>query len=108
MLETNDSVTNISQDALKRAEALERARSSEQRFLRFLDDAPMAISIVDWPSLAHTYVNHFWFDLTGHEKVSPEVIDWASIVADEGKSFRYPRQCDNTNEHRSATGHESV
>lgn len=81
------------QGALKRAEALERARSSEQRFTHFLDNAPMGVSIIEWPSFALSYVNRSWYDLSGYEKVPVDQIDWTKTVAEEDQPV-VKRVCD--------------
>lgn len=71
-------------ETLKRAEALERARASEHRFVRFTESATTAIYIVDYSSRALTYCNNAWFELTGTEPVEDtSKIDWAQIVHEE-------------------------
>ncbi|GAB7351229.1 hypothetical protein MBLNU459_g1662t2 [Dothideomycetes sp. NU459] len=81
-------------DALKRAEVLERARASEQRFTHFMDNAPMATSIVEYPSMRLSYVNLHWFDITGHEKTTADKIDWATVVQEEDQPL-VQRVCDS-------------
>ncbi|KAK6396074.1 hypothetical protein LTR65_010184 [Meristemomyces frigidus] len=71
-------------DALKRAEALERAQASEERFTRFAESAPIGIYILGL-DLKLQYVNRAWFDINGHEVVEDfGIIDWHSVVSAEG------------------------
>ncbi|KAI0124386.1 hypothetical protein BJ170DRAFT_598694 [Xylariales sp. AK1849] len=73
------------EEALQRAEALERARASELKFARFALLAPVAIFILD-PNGKMTYCNNRFFELTCHPPADDNWdIDWQRIVyADDG------------------------
>lgn len=65
----------------RRAEALERARASELRFVRFTEDAAVPIYICDHPSKRVTYCNNAWFELTGCPPTTPLAeINWVQVV----------------------------
>ncbi|EME43841.1 hypothetical protein DOTSEDRAFT_130539 [Dothistroma septosporum NZE10] len=69
------------QDALKKAEALERAAASEKRFSNFAEQSNVAIWILN---LDHQmeYCNHEWFIVCGHPVVPFDQIDWPSVVSE--------------------------
>ncbi|KAK5119308.1 hypothetical protein LTR85_007664 [Meristemomyces frigidus] len=74
-------------DALKRAEALERAQASEKRFSRFAEAAPIGIYIVDLEGKMQ-YCNRGWFEITGHPVVEDYAqIDWSSVLSDQGNTM---------------------
>ena len=50
-----DAQKGAENESLKRAEALERARASEHRFVRFTESAALPIYILDHPSRTITY-----------------------------------------------------
>ncbi|GAB7357491.1 hypothetical protein MBLNU459_g0026t2 [Dothideomycetes sp. NU459] len=68
----------------KRAEALERAEVSEQRFYRFTQSAPVAIYIAN-DRMELTYANDNWFDMTEHPRTAYEKVDWAGVVFEEDR-----------------------
>jgi PAS domain S-box-containing protein len=69
----------VQEEALQRAEALERARRSERKFARFALLAPIAIVILD-TQRRMTYCNMRFFELTGLPPVDEcGKIDWQSI-----------------------------
>lgn len=69
----------VQEEALQRAEALERARRSERKFARFALLAPIAIVILD-TQRRMTYCNMRFFELTGLPPVDEyRKIDWQSI-----------------------------
>ncbi|KAI5205713.1 hypothetical protein E4T39_02866 [Aureobasidium subglaciale] len=76
--------------ALDRAEALEQARASEERFKRCMDIAPVGCMIAD-TTKGVQYVNEAWWELSQHPRVPLGEIDWNTVlyeddieVADEG------------------------
>lgn len=70
----------VQEEALQRAEALERARASEHKFARFALLAPIAIYICDAEGRM-TYCNNRFFELTAHPaKDDMNDIDWNSVV----------------------------
>ncbi|KAI5251776.1 hypothetical protein E4T42_03995 [Aureobasidium subglaciale] len=76
--------------ALDRAEALEQARASEERFKRCMDIAPVGCMIAD-TTKGVQYVNEAWWELSQHSRVPLGEIDWNTVlyeddmeVADEG------------------------
>ncbi|KAI9164135.1 Hybrid signal transduction histidine kinase K [Paramyrothecium foliicola] len=73
---------SVQREALRRAEALERARASEQKFARFAELAPVAIYILK-PDHGMQYCNQRFFELTGHPHVQPEQVDWSRLVFPE-------------------------
>ncbi|KAH8900446.1 hypothetical protein GQ53DRAFT_128251 [Thozetella sp. PMI_491] len=73
---------SVQREALKRAEALERARTSEEKFARFAELAPVAIYIFD-PQKGMQYCNHQFFELTGHPHVEPGEVDWTQLILPE-------------------------
>jgi PAS domain S-box-containing protein len=70
---------HVQREALLRAEALERARASEQKFARFAELAPVAIYIFDLKK-GMQYCNHQFFEQTGHPHVQPKDVDWVKLV----------------------------
>ncbi|KAI1847108.1 hypothetical protein JX265_012920 [Neoarthrinium moseri] len=73
----------VQEEALQRAEALERARKSERKFSRFALLAPIAIYILDSHGKM-TYCNNRFFELTGHPSASDyPSIDWQHLVFPE-------------------------
>lgn len=55
----------------KRAEALELARDTEERFKAFAENAPAGVYIYDvLPSTRLSYCNHKYFEMMGSEKLS--------------------------------------
>ncbi|KAK3616513.1 hypothetical protein LTR22_027039 [Elasticomyces elasticus] len=70
------------EDAMKRAEALERASASEKRFTRFAETANIGIWILDL-DFKVVYVNPAWFLMTGHVLISNYAdVDWRSVVCE--------------------------
>ncbi|KAK3616509.1 hypothetical protein LTR56_025915 [Elasticomyces elasticus] len=80
------------EDAMKRAEALERASASEKRFTRFAETANIGIWILDL-DFKVVYVNRGWsvpheynhlFEMTGHVPVSNYAdVDWRSVICEQ-------------------------
>ncbi|KAK4932938.1 hypothetical protein LTR49_000895 [Elasticomyces elasticus] len=71
------------EDALKRAEALERAYASEKRFTRFAETAKVGIYIFDL-DFKMQYCNPEWLEITRHAPISDYVdIDWRTVMSDE-------------------------
>lgn len=70
------------QEALQRAEALERARSSEEKFARFAETAPVGIYIFDRHKKMQ-YCNRQFFESTGHPITDPREVDWRELVFPE-------------------------
>ncbi|KAK5735859.1 hypothetical protein LTR17_007871 [Elasticomyces elasticus] len=72
------------EDALKRAQALERAHASEKRFTRFAETAKIGIYLFDL-DFKMQYCNRAWLEVTGHAPVSDYAdIDWRTVMSDEG------------------------
>ncbi|KAF2431180.1 hypothetical protein EJ08DRAFT_632435 [Tothia fuscella] len=70
----------IQQEAIRRAEALERAQASEKLFARFAELAPAAIYIFH-PGSGMQYCNDRFFDLTGHPRVQANSeVTWTQAV----------------------------
>jgi PAS domain S-box-containing protein len=69
-------------ETVQRLQALERAKSWEQRFANFAEIAPLAIYFGS-PDHRLTYCNPAWFEITGHAIVPFEEIDWESITHEE-------------------------
>ena len=87
-------------DAVRRAEALERARSSETQFLRFTEIAPIGIAVSELSSgqvdkthwyffLSDTFTNCFskitfandkWFELFGMPREDLNKVPWLSFL----------------------------
>ncbi|KAL1297565.1 hypothetical protein AAFC00_006132 [Neodothiora populina] len=78
-----DAQKSAERESVQRAEALERARASEQRFVRFTESSAVPIYILEHPSKKVTYGNDAWFALTGLEKGDYTNIDWRSAVLEE-------------------------
>ncbi|GAB7357551.1 hypothetical protein MBLNU459_g0066t2 [Dothideomycetes sp. NU459] len=72
----------VEQEAIKKAEALEKARAVEARFFRFAEIAPVGILVADPTSLV-SYCNKNWLDMTGHPDVPMDQIDFSSVVHDD-------------------------
>lgn len=73
----------VQEEALQRAEALERARESERKFKSFALLAPIAIYISDSCGMI-TYCNNRFFELTGHPPVTDfRDIDCSTLVYQE-------------------------
>lgn len=70
------------QDAIQRAEALERATASEQRFAKFAEHALVAIFITD-PEYKIQYCNDRWYEMTGCPRVPYDLINWRDTVLEE-------------------------
>lgn len=70
-------------ESLRRAEALERARASEQRFIRFMELATVAIYIADNNTKKLTYGNEAWFHLTGCDRKEYRDVDWIDFIHPE-------------------------
>lgn len=77
-----DAQKRVQRQALQRAEALERARSSEEKFTRFAETAPVGIYIFDH-NKALQYCNRQFFDSTGHPHTDPGEVDWRQLVFPE-------------------------
>ncbi|OQN96017.1 hypothetical protein B0A48_18008 [Cryoendolithus antarcticus] len=69
-------------DALKRAEALERAHISERRFTRLADNANVGIFIANLEKKI-VYCNSEWFTITGHPVVDFADVSWAGHLLAE-------------------------
>nr|OQO26389.1 hypothetical protein B0A51_06951 [Rachicladosporium sp. CCFEE 5018] len=69
-------------DALKRAEALERAQISERRFTRLADNANVGIFIANLERKI-VYCNSEWFAITGHPVVDFADVSWAGYLLAE-------------------------
>lgn len=76
------------QIAHARAEALERARTSEERFTRFATVAPIAIFSFD-ANKRMTYCNNRWFELTATTKKPFEEVDIGEGFFEEDVSKLY-------------------
>ncbi|KAK9421343.1 hypothetical protein SUNI508_05881 [Seiridium unicorne] len=75
----------VQEEALQRAEALERARRSERKFARFALLAPIAIYICDARGRM-TYCNRRFFELTGYPYTDdPREIDWDYVCHEDDK-----------------------
>jgi PAS domain S-box-containing protein len=70
-------------ESVQRLQALEKARSWEQRFANFAEMAPIAIYFGSQSHHRLSYCNPAWFEMTGHPVVPFEEIDWASIIYEE-------------------------
>ncbi|KAK6006065.1 hypothetical protein QM012_006475 [Aureobasidium pullulans] len=68
--------------ALDRAEALEQARVSEERFKRCMEVAPFGCMIAD-TTKGVQYVNEAWWDLSQHTRVPLDQIDWNSVLHED-------------------------
>jgi PAS domain-containing protein len=68
--------------ALDRAEALEQARVSEERFKRCMDHSPFGTMIAD-VTKGVQYVNEAWWELSQHARVPLEQIDWNSVLHED-------------------------
>ncbi|GAM87644.1 hypothetical protein ANO11243_056710 [Dothideomycetidae sp. 11243] len=67
------------QDALQRAEAMERAAASERRFSRFAELANVAMWIMD-PSGRMQYCNLEWFKICGLPVTDPVNVSWQDVL----------------------------
>ncbi|KAF2663463.1 hypothetical protein BT63DRAFT_484198 [Microthyrium microscopicum] len=72
----------VQRDAIQQAEALQRARTSEQKFARFAELAPVGIYIFD-PTKGMQYCNNQFFELTGRPQTEPSEVDYSSLVYPE-------------------------
>ncbi|KAF2756763.1 hypothetical protein EJ05DRAFT_539647 [Pseudovirgaria hyperparasitica] len=75
----------VQDEAVKRAEALERLRKSEHRFTRFASLAPMGIYILD-STRQLMYCNNFAYEFTGHQHLlgdDVQNINWRAAVFEE-------------------------
>lgn len=70
--------------ANSRAEALERARTFEQRFVKFAAVAPIVVFNLD-ADKNMTYCNDRWFEVTATSKKAFEAIDVAEGFCEEGQ-----------------------
>jgi PAS domain S-box-containing protein len=68
--------------ALDRAEALEQARVSEERFKRCMDSAPFGCMTAD-VTKGVQYVNEAWWELSQHARVPLDQIDWNSVLHED-------------------------
>lgn len=76
---TDISAQKLAQEnALKKAEALEQVRVSQARLLQFTDNAPIGI-VIQGPSGDALYINHSWFNITGHSQEPSSGVDVPSI-----------------------------
>lgn len=73
----------VEQEAIKRAEALEKAREVEARFSRYAEIAPVGFLALE-PSGLVSYCNQHWITMTGHPPVNAmHEIDFASVIYEE-------------------------
>lgn len=70
-------------ESIQRLQALERAKSWEQRFANFAELAPIAIYFGTHEQKRLSYCNRAWFEMTGHPVVPPDQIDWPSVVLED-------------------------
>ena len=77
-----DAQKKVEQEAIKRAEALERLHLSEARLLNFIANAPLGIAIFDQNKLT-SFVNDTWIQLTGHSVVPAGEVDVRSVIYSE-------------------------
>ncbi|PSN74729.1 hypothetical protein BS50DRAFT_479382 [Corynespora cassiicola Philippines] len=70
------------EEAAARVEALERARASERKFMRFAQSAPVAIYILT-PDKGVQYVNDQFFELVGNPSVPYHQLNWDELVFKE-------------------------
>ncbi|KAG9976056.1 putative histidine kinase HHK19p, partial [Aureobasidium melanogenum] len=68
--------------ALDRAEALEQARVSEERFKRCMEVAPFGCMVAD-TTKGVQYVNEAWWELSQHARVPLNQIDWNSVLHED-------------------------
>ncbi|KAH0273249.1 putative histidine kinase HHK19p, partial [Aureobasidium melanogenum] len=68
--------------ALDRAEALEQARVSEERFKRCMEVAPFGCMVADTIKGVQ-YVNEAWWELSQHARVPLNQIDWNSVLHED-------------------------
>ena len=68
--------------ALDRAEALEQARVSEERFKRCMGLAPFGCMLAD-VNKGVQYVNETWWQLSQHVRVPLDQIDWNSVLHED-------------------------
>jgi PAS domain S-box-containing protein len=73
-------------ETVQRLQALERAKSWEQRFANFAEIAPLAICFGS-PDHRLTYCNPAWFDITGHDVMPFEQIRWENITHEEDLEY---------------------
>ncbi|SMQ48451.1 unnamed protein product [Zymoseptoria tritici ST99CH_3D7] len=66
-------------DAVKRAEALERAAASEKRFANFIKHSNVAFYTFN-VDRSMAYCNREWFELSGHPEVPFDEIDWSAFI----------------------------
>ncbi|KAK4987547.1 hypothetical protein LTR66_007570 [Elasticomyces elasticus] len=66
-------------EALQRAEAIERARASEQKLSRFAEMAPVALFILDVDQKVQ-FCNDKWFTMLGMARTDPKDIDWRGAI----------------------------
>ncbi|KAI0155761.1 hypothetical protein BJ166DRAFT_341172 [Pestalotiopsis sp. NC0098] len=95
----------VQEEAVQRAEALERARRSERKFARFALLAPIAIYICDVQGRM-TYCNNRFFELTGHP-VTEEYknINWDYVAFPEDQSIVDGQWKKLVHEKQRATAH---
>lgn len=73
----------VEQEAIARAEALEKAREAEALFFRFADVAPVGILVLE-PSARISYCNKTWMNMTDHRSVGHvNEVDFASVVHED-------------------------
>jgi PAS domain S-box-containing protein len=70
-------------ETVQRLQALERAKSWEQRFALFCEMSPTAIYFGSHDQHRLSYCNRAWFEITGHAVVPFEEIDWESVTYEE-------------------------
>ncbi|KAI5198167.1 hypothetical protein E4T39_06893 [Aureobasidium subglaciale] len=80
-----DAQKRVENDALKALQALERASASEQRFLRFTASSPVAVHILEMPSMALSFCNSAWFEMLGITPVPVSELDssWVDGILEQ-------------------------
>lgn len=68
--------------ALDRAEALEKARVSEERFKRCMEVAPFGCMVVD-TNKGVQYANEAWWEVSQYARVPLDQIDWKSVLHED-------------------------
>ncbi|KAK4983048.1 hypothetical protein LTR50_007448 [Elasticomyces elasticus] len=66
-------------EAMQRAEAVERARASEQKLSRFAEMAPVALFILDVDQKVQ-FCNDKWFTMLGMARTDPKDTDWRGAI----------------------------
>ncbi|KAI5196829.1 hypothetical protein E4T38_08278 [Aureobasidium subglaciale] len=80
-----DAQKRVENDALKALQALERASASEQRFLRFTASSPVAVHILEMPSMTLSFCNSAWFEMLGITPVPVSELDssWVDGILEQ-------------------------